>query len=279
MAPAELDGAMAACSSALPTLGWGGGPALLDQGLSPYRTDVAQLVSLRPQVILTQMQGLGEELTAAHYGAALEGLLGYRPVLVQLAALVMEGVWADMAAVAAALQLGAKGARAIEGLKQQLQAAAAAGRGRQRPRVAVVQWSDPLYAAGGWVPQLVAMAGALDVLGRVEQAATFTAQQLADARPDVVVFALCGLGLPASRRQAEQALAQLTAASAAAKAALGRARVIVTDGVHVFSRPGPLLVQSLEALVEALHGEAQGFGHEGRLWAALPAAAGPGAPA
>lgn len=53
------------------------------------------------------------------------------------------------------------------GLKKRLDAAAAVGRGRPAPRVACIQWPDPLFAAGGWVPQLVKMAGARDVLGKV----------------------------------------------------------------------------------------------------------------
>ncbi len=92
----------------------------------------------------------------------------------------------------------------------------------------------------------------------------------ADAKPDVVAFALCGFSLAASQALAQQAMQQLAEAGGGAVAgALARARVIVTDGLHVFSRPGPWLVQSLEVLVEALHGEAQGYGHEGSLWAPL----------
>ncbi|GIL85546.1 hypothetical protein Vretimale_13375 [Volvox reticuliferus] len=155
-------------------------------------------------------------------------------------------------------------------LQRRLQAAADSARGRPRPRVVVVQWPDPLFAAGGWVPQLVELAGARDVLGRVEAATTFSAQQLADTRPEVLVFALCGFSLSESQRLAAQALEQLAAECRAAAEALQTARVIVTDGLRVFSRPGPWLVHSLEVLVEALHGEAQEYGHEGRLWALLP---------
>ncbi|KAG2438599.1 hypothetical protein HXX76_005149 [Chlamydomonas incerta] len=271
MPPAEVDQAMGACSSAMPTLAWAGAtPALLEMGLSPYRTDLDLVARLKPDVILTQMQGLGPELSPDHYLAALEALLGYRPAVVQLDALELEGVWRDMRHVAEALRLGSKGADTIKGLQGRLAAAAAAARGRQHPRVIVVQWSDPLFAAGGWVPQLVEMAGARDVLGKVEEAVTFTPQQLADAKPDVVAFALCGFSLADSQQLAQQAVQQLAAAGGGAvAAALEHARVIVTDGLHVFSRPGPWLVQSLEVLVEALHGEAQGYGHEGRLWAPL----------
>ncbi|PNW81932.1 hypothetical protein CHLRE_06g266800v5 [Chlamydomonas reinhardtii] len=271
MPPAEVDQAMGACSSAMPTLGWAGAtPALLEMGLSPYRTDLDLLARLKPDVILTQMQGLGPELSPDHYLAALEALLGYRPAVVQLDALELQGVWKDMRAVAEGLRLGSKGADTIKGLQARLAAASAAARGRQHPRVVVVQWSDPLFAAGGWVPQLVEMAGARDMLGKVEEAVTFTPQQLADAKPDVVAFALCGFSLADSQQLAQQAMQQLVATGGGAvAAALEHARIIVTDGLHVFSRPGPWLVQSLEVLVEALHGEAQGYGHEGRLWAPL----------
>lgn len=92
----------------------------------------------------------------------------------------------------------------------------------------------------------------------------------ADVGPEVLVFALCGFGLEESRRQAAKAIEKLVSSCDAEVAAVARrARVIVTDGLRVFSRPGPWLVPSLEVLVEALHGEAQGFGHEGRLWALL----------
>ncbi|GIL67589.1 hypothetical protein Vafri_20953 [Volvox africanus] len=391
MPPADLDAAMAACGGALPTLGWcGGGIALLDQGLSPYRTDVEQLVMLRPDVILTQMQvasstprgsmgvvpeqdrhecclvgpyralrgpispflllcrdfncqssspssfssssssslpfisitkvtrcfpiqrfcdygnaiillpapcgypsmhhespgrlpalalvlvlvllghqGLGPDLTPDHYQSPLEQLLGYMPTVVQLEALEMEGVWRDMRSISEALKLGREGLEKISTLQRRLKAASDSARGRPRPRVVVVQWSDPLFVAGGWVPQLVELAGARDVLGRVEAAATFTAQQLADTRPDVLVFGLCGFGLLESQRLATKALDQLAAECRAAAGVIHRARVIVTDGLRVFSRPGPWLVQSLEVLVEALHGEAQEYGHEGQLWALL----------
>jgi len=88
----------------------------------------------------------------------------------------------------------------------------------------------------------------------------------ADVGPEVLVFALCGFGLEDSRRQAAKAIEKLVSSCDAEVAAVvRRARVIVTDGLRVFSRPGPWLVPSLEVLVEALHGEAQGFGHEGRF--------------
>ncbi|EFJ53268.1 hypothetical protein VOLCADRAFT_120238 [Volvox carteri f. nagariensis] len=231
MSPADMDAAMTACSGAMRTLGWyGGGAALLDQGLSPYRTDVDQLIALRPEVILTQMQGLGTDLTPDHFLASLEQLLGYKPVIVHLAALEMEGVWVDMRAVSETLGLGGEGEAKILEMQRRLKTASDSARGRPRARVVVVQWPDPLFAAGGWVPQL--------------------------ARPDVLVFALCGFGLAESRRMAIEALERLLAAAAA------------------YGSSGAAAV-----LVEALHGEAQEYGHEGRLWLQLPSGSAGGAEA
>lgn len=114
------------------------------------------------------------------------------------------------------------------------------------------------------------MAGSRDVCGSVDHAEAVSEEALVAAQPDVVVWALCGLTLEQSLRSARAAIARLAAAWPRLPAARRR-RVAVVDGVHVFSRPGPLLAQSLEVLVEILHPEAQPFGHQGRLWRWLDA--------
>lgn len=115
------------------------------------------------------------------------------------------------------------------------------------------------------------MTGSADVCGSVEQAEVLDERKLAEAAPDVVVFALCGLSLEQSCKTAAAAIRRLKDAWAALPAAKA-GRVAVVDGERVFSRPGPLLVPSMEALVELMHPEAQPFGHEGKLWRWLPAA-------
>lgn len=116
------------------------------------------------------------------------------------------------------------------------------------------------------------LAGSQDVCGAVDHAEVLSEQQLAEAAPDVVVFALCGLSLQQSVKTAAAAVRRLGDAWGTLPAAKA-GRVAVVDGEHVFSRPGPLLVQSMEALVEVLHPEAQPYGHEGKLWRWLPAPA------
>ncbi len=112
------------------------------------------------------------------------------------------------------------------------------------------------------------MTGSRDVIGSQDHAELVSEQQLAEAQPDVLVFALCGLTLEQSTRAAQAAVRRLAEVWQRLPAAQA-GRVAVVDGEHVFSRPGPLLVQSLECLVEMLHPEAQ-QAHQGRLWRWLP---------
>lgn len=265
----EIDAAFSASVAAVREMA-GLGPALavplLQYGLSVYHLDTETLARLRPDVVLTCLQTAhGAVLEGALRDAALRGALGYVPRVVHCAAVDLEGVWADMAAVAAALGVPEKGAAAIERQRRAMSGAAASGRGRGAPRVACLQWPHPLMAAGSWVPEIIAMAGGRDVCGLVDEAVLLDGDALAAAAPDVVVFALCGLPLEKAAVAAAAAIRRLEGAWARVPAA-ARGRVAVVDGEHVFSRPGPLLGPSIECLVEILYPEAQRYGHEGRLW-------------
>lgn len=120
-----------------------------------------------------------------------------------------------------------------------------------RPRVAVLEWLDPLFNAGHWTPELVEYAGGLNCLGSPQQpSTTLTWERLETADPDVVLVALCGFNVTRSlvdvrKRQAEPHWQALRA--------VREGRVLVMDGNAYFSRPGPRLVDSLEILAHALH--------------------------
>jgi iron complex transport system substrate-binding protein len=151
----------------------------------------------------------------------------------------------------------------VAALRQRLAAVAdrvcdqvAAGR---RPAVAVVEWVDPPFTAGHWVPDLVTAAGGRPVAalcpplagGRSEPASW---EQIAAARPDLVVVAPCGFGLDDAAAQAEQAVRQLPGIPVWA---------IDADGLVV--RPGPRLVDGVEALAAIVHPEAAAAVPAGRI--------------
>jgi iron complex transport system substrate-binding protein len=113
--------------------------------------------------------------------------------------------------------------------------------------VAALEWLDPVYVGGHWVPQMIDLAGGEDVLGLPgERSRTAEWAEVEAARPEVVVSMPCGY-------QAEEAAAQ-TLLHRDRLAALG-ARVVAVDAAAYFSRPGPRLVEGIELLAHLLHPE------------------------
>ena len=120
---------------------------------------------------------------------------------------------------------------------------AAAVAGRERPRVAVVEWVDPPFTAGHWVPDLVRAAGGEPVVGRAGERSVQTSwSDIRSARPEVVIVAPCGYHLDGAAEQASGILAELPGV---------RVWAIDADGIVV--RPGPRLVDGVEAIARALH--------------------------
>jgi iron complex transport system substrate-binding protein len=133
-----------------------------------------------------------------------------------------------------------------------------------RPRVACIEWVEPLMAAGNWVPELVEMAGGVNLFGQAgKHAPWMTWEQMRDADPDVIVLMPCGFDI--GRTMQDVPLLEAKDGWASLKA-VRRGRVFATDGNQYFNRPGPRLAESLEILAELLHPEAFAFGHEGGGW-------------
>jgi iron complex transport system substrate-binding protein len=158
-------------------------------------------------------------------------------------------VFADIAKVGEALELRDEAEELVAGLRYRLRRVhAGSARRSTTPRVLVLEWLDPPYVAGHWVPELVALAGGQDVGSAPgEPSRQRTWAELAALAPDVVVVALCGFDL--ARAQTELAAVP----SGAAAAVLGR-RVAVIDGNAYTSRPGPRLVDAAAVLARELHG-------------------------
>jgi iron complex transport system substrate-binding protein len=118
----------------------------------------------------------------------------------------------------------------------------------KRPAVAAIEWFDPVFTAGHWTPQLIELAGGIDVLGFAgEHSQQTTWDVVAAAQPKVVVCMPCGYDAPRSLQEAEQFAGELRA--------IGARRVIAVDAAAYFSRPGPRLVDGLELLGHVLHPE------------------------
>ena len=126
-------------------------------------------------------------------------------------------------------------------------------RTERRPKVACIEWLDPLMTAGNWVPELVEVGGGENLLGRAgEHSPWLKWDALAEADPEVVVVLPCGFDLGRTRAEAK-----VLSENAHWKKlrAVQEGAVFLTDGHNFFNRPGPRLVESAEILAEILHPE------------------------
>jgi iron complex transport system substrate-binding protein len=238
---------------------------LLQDGLSVYRVDEALLRELRPDVIVTQSHCEVCAVSERDVGRAVASWLGASPRVVSLAPNGLADVWAGFRQVADALGVHRRGEELVQALQARM--AAVAGRARAlpaRPTVACVEWVEPLMASGNWVPELVEMAGGVNLFGSAGRHAPWLSwEELCGRDPDVLLLLPCGFDI-ARTRQELPALARKPEWPGL-KAVRG-GRVFLLDGNQLFNRPGPRLVESLEVLAELLHPGAFAFGHQGTGW-------------
>ena len=235
MTPAEIDASVRTRAAA---------------GEDLYTLHEGALRDLDPDLVLTQdlcrVCALPSDVVddaLAHLGCSADVLALDPPSL--------DDVLGTVLRVGDVLGVPDRAAVVVGALRARLAAVAEAVAGRGRPRVVVVEWVDPPFVAGHWVPDLVSAAGGTEVCGRPgARSVTTTWAHVVVAAPDVVVVAPCGYHLDAA---AEQALAVV-----AALAAAGRPDVPVwaidADGLVV--RPGPRLVDGVQALAAILHPDA-----------------------
>jgi iron complex transport system substrate-binding protein len=223
-----------------------------DGGPQPlFSLDAARLEALAPELILTQAACDVCAVSADEVRMAAARLTR-PPRVIAVNPSTLEGVIDDLILVGRETGTLAKAREVVARLRARVASIACRIRTfPERPRVAVIEWLDPPMAAGNWVPEMVKLAGGIDVLGRAgEHSHWISWEDVAAADPDVVVLVPCGFTLDrviaeASSPAVRERLATLRAASVG--------RVVAVDGHHLFNRPGPRLVDSLEALAEILH--------------------------
>jgi iron complex transport system substrate-binding protein len=242
--------------------------AVLQEGLSVYRVHAEVLRRLRPDVIVTQSHCEVCAVSERDVVQAVADWLGARPRVVSLKPNALADVWDGVRQVAEALGVAGRGEELVRRLEGRMAAIAArAGSLPERPGVACVEWIDPLMAAGNWVPELVAMAGGVNLFGEAGRHAPWmTWEELARRDPEAVLVMPCGFDIARIRQET----AALTGRPEWPRLrAVRSGRVYLADGNQYFNRPGPRLAESLEILAEVLHPGAFPPGHEGTGWQRL----------
>lgn len=234
---------------------------IVRHGLSVYEVDAELLRKLSPDLIVTQSQCAVCAVTPGDLEDALRRWLSDRPTLVSLAPDTLDDVWSDIAAVARASGVEDWGRELVAELKGRLEALLPA---EGRPKVAAIEWIDPLMIAGNWIPELIELAGGRPLLARPGQHSHYVAwSEIADQDPDAIIVMPCGY-------RVAQTLAEMSVLAQQpgwnALTAVRKGRVFVADGQYFFNRPGPRLVESAEMLAEMLRSPPAKAGDEDGFW-------------
>jgi iron complex transport system substrate-binding protein len=214
------------------------------RGEALYELDEEVLADLDVDLIVTQAVC---EVCAVSFDdvRAVAAQLPTEPQVLSLDPSTFGEVLADLPRLAEAAGVPEAGERLAEEAAERVEEVELAIAGDPRPRVAALEWLDPVYVSGHWVPQMIELAGGEDVLGLPgEKSRTAEWAEVEAARPEIVVAMPCGY-------YAEQAAAE-TMLERERLAALG-ARVVAVDAAAYFSRPGPRLVDGVELLGHIFH--------------------------
>jgi iron complex transport system substrate-binding protein len=223
------------------------------------------LRALDPTHVLTQVHCEVCAVSLGDVEASLAAWSGARPKIVALSAASLSDVFAGFQRVAEALDVPGRGRALEERLRARMNAIGEATRTLpDRLRVAAIEWLSPPMAAGNWMPEIVELAGAENLVGEAGRHSAWTTwSRVAELDPDSLLLFPCGFSRDRVRREAEGLADEPVFRGLRA---VREERVILCEGQQYFNRPGPRLVETLEIAAEALHPEALAFGHEGTGW-------------
>lgn len=217
--------------------------SLASAGGPMFDLDEEKLVAQRPDLILTQ--AVCEVCAVREEDArAVAARLQPAPSVATLGARTVDGILTDIMTVGTALELVDEAEELVSGLRSRMAAIHRQLKATQapRPRVLVLEWTDPPFSAGHWVPDMVRRAGGQEVLGQPGAISRrVSVDEIAASKPDVVVVAPCGYGLTAALNE----IAQMPPANSLP--------VWVIDANRLTSSPGPGVMRGIEVLARILH--------------------------
>jgi iron complex transport system substrate-binding protein len=218
-----------------------------------YRLDNEAIRELRPDLVLTQDLCAVCAVPSGHVNDALE-LLGCRAEVLSMDPSSLDEVLDCVLQVGAATATEGPATDLVDSLRSRLRAVTDSVAGTERPRTFALEWSDPPFNGGHWVPGMIELAGGEPVLGSPGTPSIRVGwDEIVSASPEVVFFMPCGYDLEAASAEAESLLDR--------SELQGVGAFFAVDASSYFSRPGPRLVDGVEILASALHPTAADHGH------------------
>ncbi len=238
---------------------------VLKNSLAVYSVNEEIIKSLNPTHIITQAQCEVCAVSLKDVELMVQDWTGTDTKVISLQPDSLEHIWADINLIAKSLDAEKKGIEAIARLKERMAKIRIESSVIQaKPKIACIEWIDPLMAAGNWVPELVELAGGHNLLGEAgKHSPWMSMQDLIESDPDKIIVMPCGFDIPRIKKEMNPLLKSEEFMNLRAVKAN---EVYITDGNQYFNRPGPRIVESLEIFAEIFHPSKFYFDLEGSGW-------------
>jgi iron complex transport system substrate-binding protein len=240
---------------------------ILENSLSVYKVDVPKLKELNPDYIITQAHCEVCAVSLSDVENIVSKNLNKNTKIISLQPNTLKDVFNDIKRVAKELNIENEiNNKLIKNLNERLEKISKlSSKQKVKPSVACVEWIDPLMMAGNWIPEMVDMAGGINILGKSGKDSHWTKfHEIANQDPEIIIFLPCGFNIEKTKNELKNFLKKNN--DWKQLKAFKNRKFFVADGNQFFNRPGPRLVESLEIFAEIMHPNVFNFKHEGIGW-------------
>lgn len=238
--------------------------SILQNALSVYYINEDLLKELKPDIILTQSQCEVCAVSEKDVKGVVKNITGINPDIISVEPNSVKDIFKDIKIIAEALNVVDKGADLIEFMKYRIRTLKKSYDDKSELTVAAIEWIDPLMAAGNWVPELIEMAGGINLFGEAGKHSPWMEyKDLIEKDPQTIIIMPCGYNIQKSIFEITSLIKQKGWQKINA---VRNDKVYITDGNQYFNRPGPRIIESLEILIEIFHDDKTNFKHLDSGW-------------
>ena len=238
--------------------------SILQNALSVYYINEDLLKELKPDIILTQSQCEVCAVSEKDVKGVVKNITGINPDIISVEPNSVKDIFKDIKIIAEALNVVDKGADLIGFMKNRIRTLKKSYDDKLELTVAAIEWIDPLMAAGNWVPELIEMAGGINLFGEAGKHSPWMEyKDLIEKDPHNIIIMPCGYNIQKSIIEIDSLIKQKGWKEINA---VQNDKVYITDGNQFFNRPGPRIIESLEILIEIFHNDKTDFKHIDSGW-------------
>ena len=240
---------------------------ILENSLSVYKVNVTKLKELNPDYIITQAHCEVCAVSLSEVEEIVSSNLNKNTKIISLQPNTLKDVFNDIKRVARELNIENKtNNNMIENLSKRLESIKKLSfKSKTKPKVACIEWIDPLMIAGNWIPEMVEIAGGENVVGKTgKDSCWIKFNEIKKEDPEVIIFLPCGFNIEKTKNELKNFLKENN--DWKSLKAFKNKKIFVADGNQFFNRPGPRLIESLEIFAEIIHPNLFNFNHQGIGW-------------